>query len=259
LSPKFREWVGDPYTMKKTFGVTLAAVVLILGFMAGRATAQTVNATCMTKEAYMGVAGAMFADKYVEQCDATVALKKGTFLNLWGSKGLPEKEKADQLKQEKKTDDFSEELDVTFGGGHKLGRANLNMSVAYFVVHGKDVANMNVGLRVGILDLRVEGYTPTQKGGPHKGLMLIMGLSNSAKVSERLTVSASANLRNDSGAFGFDNTTLAQGSFGVNIGLTKSTSLLVGADLSKPLTTVHDGRQAEFVWKFGLLRGFNSK
>ncbi len=224
----------------------IVAMVLVfcLGF-AGVAQAQEVSFTTWLSKAYMGPNGALFADKVVQQGDLRIDLKNGLYCDVWGSTAF------DRNKE------YDKEADYTCGIARELAKKlKVDLSLAYFQVQGIDILTSSFMVRSGVVFFRVDAYKPRIDGGPKKGLLLNGGFSNNFQFGKHLEFAIEESVRYDSGAFGFDRATLAQGQLNMNISVSRTTKLLLGLKLSTPITTVHDGRKTETVWIFGLQRNF---
>lgn len=224
----------------------LATLLFVL--TSASAFAQEVTLTSNIRPMYLGVNGARFHEGAVTQSDVYVGLKNGYYADAWWSTGFDSKL------------NFGKEVDLTFGRMLKFGKVALATDANYFIVQGKDVIDLNADVTYRYAFARLEAYTPSQRGGPGKGLMMSVGMraidEPLFETIERVRVSASQWVRRDTGCFGFDSAWLYQGNMGVGFVVTPSTTLRVGTRWSIPLNSPHDSRKGEWFWETGVIRKF---
>lgn len=226
---------------------TLIALIFALLF-SSYAFAQEVTLTSNLRPVYMGVDGALFHDGTVSQSDILVGLKDGYYADAWWSTGFDSKL------------NFGKEVDLTFGRVTKLGEVALATDANYFFVQGKDVIVLNADATWKMGFARIEAYTPSQRGGPGKGLMISAGMraidQPLFETIERVRITASQWMRRDTGCFGFDSAWLYQGRMGVGFVVTPKLTAQVGTRWSMPLSHPHDTRKGEWFWEMGVTRKF---
>lgn len=221
-----------------------ALVVVFLVMFTSPVAAQNVTMTSKAAPVYLGANGAIFYDGAVLQSDAVISWDSGFFAGVWISSAG------------NTAHDFDKEIDLFAGYGGKVWGLGYSASVMYLVIQGIDVVQVAGEVSSGPLFVRVEGYSPTQSGGPGRGILAYGGLRTSGDLSKRVKLYMEGWVKNDSGAFGFERTLLAQGYHGLGITITDATALRIGGRWSAPLFRVNDGRKTELAWEIGLSRSF---
>ena len=220
-------------------------LVLMVGLaIATTARAQEVSVTSMIRSVYMGQQGSIFADKAVSQTDLYLSWQNGIFSDVWFSTGADTKA------------EFDKELDLIVGRAGSHGEIKYSTDFEYFVIQGVDVVNVNGAIGYKFLLVKLEAYSPIQKGGPRKGLISSVGFQvNQASLSEhikRLKFNVGEWVKYDTGSFGFHEIWLLQGQLKGIFSLSEKTGIGAGLRWSVPITSSQDSRKGEIVWEFGL-------
>ena len=211
--------------------------------------AQDVTVTTKTKANYLGGDGAVFYDGPVQQTDAFLSWKNGIYADIWTSTSFNAKK------------NFGKEVDFTLGKSGKLGEFGYSADINYFAIIITDVANTNAELsrsfqlnhRTNLTPfIRGEYYFPVQKGGPRRGVMGVVGAKSNINLAPRLVLTIKAQLKKDSGAFGFNSALLGQGRADLTLVVSGRFSILGSANFSTPLSHVTDSRKTQATWEFGV-------
>ena len=225
--------------MKKLTAVLIIIFISTISFfLISTASAQTIEVTTKFRSAYIGTTAAVFYEEPVQQTYVDFFWKNGVWAEIWTSTGFDTK------------NNFGKEVDLIIGKDGKLGNFNYSTDFEYFFIQGKDVINLNGKIGKSFVEglvapfVKVELYSPTQTGGPQKGIMGVLGVDSNFKISPKISSIVNLQIRQDSGFFGADAGTLAQGSLRVKIALGENWSLTPGVMGFIPLSHRNDGRVA---------------
>jgi hypothetical protein len=231
--------------------LTFVFAVVVLAFVAVfPANAQEASLTSKFRSAYLGTTGGMFYDDNVQQTYLDLNWRNGLWAEVWTSTAFDLR------------DNFGKEIDLGFGKTGKAGQFTYAADFYYYFIQGKDVLNVNgeIGLPLaeGLFSpfIRAEAYSPNQKGGMRKGIMGSMGVKSDFKISPKINVSLSTQIRKDSGCFGFDSGILGQGSIRVGFALSEKWSITPGIMGMIPLSHRRDGRVAATASEIALTHKF---
>ncbi|GEM_PF-6939614 len=219
---------------------TAVTVIAFLLFGAGMVQAQEVTFTSKARQIYLGANGDPFYNGFVPQSDFFLSWENGFYGDLWFSTALNGQK------------DFDKEVDITVGKSGKIGELNYTADVNYFVLVITDVMNINgetsrnlqINRKVNLAPfLRGEVYFPVHKGGPRQGLMVVSGIRSSSELHSHVGLLVNYWFKVDSGCFGYDRALLGQGFVGLSFKLNEKVVVTPGITMSKPLTSVNDGRK----------------
>lgn len=227
----------------------LIAVTLFLTcfIFAGQAFGQEVTLTSKTRSTYLGSNGGKFAGP-IQATDIYIEWENGIYIDVWAATSFNTKK------------DYGKEANFTFGKLYKFGKYNCLAEVTYVAAVDTDVININAelsrdhevrGTTVSPF-VRGEYYFPTHKGGPRRGVMGVAGIKTTTNLAQGIDFSLKAQLRKDSGNFGFNSALLGQARADVSFTVTKQINILGGLNFSTPLSHVTDGRKALHSWEFGV-------
>ena len=229
-------------------GIRFVLVLLALGIVAAPVAAQEVTVTSKFRPIYMGAQGGEFHPDPVLQTDVFVALPRGFFVDIWSSTGFDTEK------------NFGKELDLVVGRAGTFRKIAYSTDFEYFFVQGIDVVNVNGEISFQFLFVKLEAYSPTQKGGPGKGMissagMRLLGKPLFERIS-RIKLDVGQWVKHDSGSFGFDRAWLYQGNLAGNVSINSHTNVSAGFRWSIPLNKPNDQREGKMVWEFGISQRF---
>ncbi|OGM97949.1 MAG: hypothetical protein A2735_00960 [Candidatus Yanofskybacteria bacterium RIFCSPHIGHO2_01_FULL_41_21] len=224
----------------KRMAITVIASLFFWAGGTAKVQAQEITFTSKARQIYLGANGDPFYNGFVPQSDLSLAWENGFYGDVWFSTALNGRK------------DFDKEVDITFGKSGKIGQFNYTTNINYFVLVITDVMNVNgetnrnlqINRKVNLAPfLRGEVYFPVHKGGPRQGLMVVSGIRSSSELHPRVILLANYWFKMDSGCFGYDRALLGQGFVGLGFKVNGKVTVTPGVTVSKPLTSVSDGRR----------------
>lgn len=233
----------------RTLKTALLVTFFVLFLLSGIVRAQDITVTTKTKAIYLGGNGAVFYDGPVQQTDVFLGWKNGVYADVWTSTSFNTKK------------NFGKELDLTLGKADEFGKFNYSININYFAIVVTDVVNVNAELGRGFqlnrqtnvsTFVRGEYYFPVHGNEPRRGAMGVIGIKGGTDLPARLGLAMNAQLKKDSGAFGFNSALLGQGRADLSFKVSGKFSILGSVNFSSPLSHVTDGRKTETVWEFGI-------
>ncbi len=200
--------------------------------------------------------GTLVHNNPVLQSDLTLE-HAGLYLNIWWSTDM----------DGNYSSSYGDEVDYTVGWSGSVWKLDIDASLAYYDNYklGKAVGD-GFGAKILVSNdfdlnekhalrpfIRASYYFPLKNKDPQEGWSLVGGVAHVWKANEKLTLTSSASVIHDDGAFGQETGNIFVWNEKLEFTLTEHLTLDIGADYYKPLSKFNDDRSiVGDMWVFSL-------